>query len=160
MINIHDYVVENPTAIVRVPVPIMEVVEKIKRDTNAKDMQVGEIPNLRMHRFNAYYLPSNEILNLTEEQLKIKAIRVPITDTTRHYTDKNFVSMKRSDNNCDDFIYLAYEEQVRYLYSNSNKLFLEAALAKGISEDDIINQTEEYTCYLFYLECYLEQISD
>ena len=79
MINIHDYVVENPTAIVRVPVPIMEVVEKIKRDTNAKDMQVGEIPNLRMHRFNAYYLPSNEILNLTEEQLKIKAIRVPIT---------------------------------------------------------------------------------
>ena len=67
--------------------------------------------------------------------------------------------MKRLDEDCDDFIYLAYEEQVRYFYSNSNKLFLEAVLARGISEDDIINQTEEYTSYLFYLQSYLEQTS-
>lgn len=157
MINISDYITENPTAIVRGQIPITEVVEKIKKNTNAKDMQVGDIPNLRMHRFNAYNLPSNEILNLTEEQLQIKAIRIPIVDTTEHYTAKNFVSMKHSG---EDFIYLAYEEQVRYFYSNSNKLFLEAVLARGISENDIANQTEEYTCYLFYLQSYLEQISN
>ena len=64
--------------------------------------------------------------------------------------------MNCSGDDCEDFIYLAYEEQIRYLYSNSNKLFLEAALAGGISEDDIANQSEEYTCYLFYLQSYLE----
>ena len=156
MINIHDYITEHPAAIVRGQIPIREVVDKIKRETNAKDMQAGEIPNLRMHRFNAYHLPSNEILNLTEEQLQIKAIRVPITDTTKHYTTKNFVPMNCSGDDCEDFIYLAYEEKIRYLYSNSNKLFLEAALAGGISEDDIANQSEEYICYLFYLQSYLE----
>ena len=122
-------------------------------------MDANEIPNLRMHRFNAYHLPSNEILNLSEEQLEIKAIRVPTTDTTKHYVAKNFVSMNRYDEACEDYIYLAYEKQVGYLYSNSNELFLEAVLAKGISEDDITNQTEKYTCYLFYLQSYLEQIS-
>ena len=159
MVNVHDYLEENPTAIVRGLVPITDVVEKIKRETDARDMQVSEIPNLRMHRFNAYHLPSNEILNLTEEQLQIKAIKISITDATKHYTDKDFVSMKRLDEDCDDFIYLAYEEQVCYFYSNSNKLFLEAVLARGISEDDIINQTEEHTSYLFYLQSYLEQTS-
>ena len=157
MVNAHDYLEENPTAIVRGLVPITDVVEKIKRETDARDMQVSEIPNLRMHRFNAYHLPSNEILNLTEEQLQIKAIRISITDATKHYTAKDFVSMKHSDEDCEDFIYLAYEEQVRYFYSNSNKLFLEAVIARGISENDIVNQTEEYTCYLFYLQCYLGQ---
>ena len=160
MTDVYEYIRNNPNAIVRGLIPIMEVVEKIKRDTSAKDMQADEIPNLRMHRYNAYNLPSNEILNLTEQQLQIKAIRIPIIDNTEHYTTSNFVSMRRSNEDCEDYIYLAYEEQVRYFYSNSNKLFLEAVLARGISEDDIINQTEEYTCYLFYLQSYLEQVSN
>lgn len=143
--------------IVRGQVPLAAVIEKIKRDTHAYDMPTSEIPNLWMHRFNACNLPSNEKLKLSEEELQIKAIRIPITDATKHYTAKNFVSMNRFEEGAEDYIYLAYEEQTRYLYSNSNKLFLEAALVGGVSEADIAGKTEEYTSYLFYLQCYLDE---
>ena len=53
-------------------------------------------------------------------------------------------------------MYLAYEEQLRYLYSNSNILFLETVLARGIPEEAIENKTEDYICYLDYLKHYLE----
>ena len=148
---------ENPSVIVHGQVPLVGIIDKIKRETNANDILTSDIPNLRMHRFNAYHLPSNETLKLTEEQLQIKAIRIPIIDATKHYTAKNFVSMSRYDEAVEDYIYLAYEEQVRYLYSNSNKLFLEVALARGVSEEDIAGKTEEYTCNLFYLQCYLDE---
>lgn len=52
-------------------------------------------------------------------------------------------------------MYLAYEEQLRYVYSNSNILFLETVLACGIPEEAIENKTEDYTCYLSYLNQYL-----
>ena len=156
MTNGYDSVTEHPAAMVRGQIPVAEVVEKIKRETKAEDMQAGEIPDLRMHRLNACHLPGNQILNITEEQLQIKAIRVPVTDTTKHYTEKDFVSMRHSTQDREEFIYLAYEEQVGYFYSNSNKLFLEAVLARGISENAIANQTAEYTCYRFYLQSYLE----
>lgn len=78
---------------------------------------------------------------------------------TKHYTEKDYVSMNRYNETSEDYIYLAYEEQVRYLYSNSNKLFLEAVLARGISEADITNETEAYICYLSYLKSYLQHIN-
>lgn len=78
---------------------------------------------------------------------------------TKHYTEKDYVSMNCYNETSEDYIYLAYEEQVRYLYSNSNKLFLEAVLARGISEADITNETEAYICYLPYLKSYLQHIN-
>lgn len=156
-VDVYAYIKENPSTIVRGQVPLAEVIDKIKRDTNACDIPIGDIPSLWMHRFNAFHLPSNEVLHLTEDELQIKAIRIPITDATKHYTIKNFRSMNSRDEVAEDYIYLAYEEQVRYLYSNSNKLFLEAALARGVSEEDIAEETEEYTSYLFYLQCYLDE---
>lgn len=156
MADIHDFIKEHPTAIVRGYVPIADIIGKIKSETNASDILTGDIPDFRMHCFNAFNLPSNDALNLTEEQLQIKAIRIPITEATEHYTAKDFVSVNCYDDTIEEYIYLVYEEKVHYLYSNSNKLFLEAVLAHGIPEEDIVNKTEEYTSYLFYLQCYLD----
>ena len=158
MKSIFDYLEKNPSVLVRGYIPIVSVIEKIKNQTNARYISESDIPNLQMHRYNALNLPSNELQKLTEDKLKIKAIKIPITDVTKHYTVKDYVSMNRYNSALEDYIYLAYEEQVRYLYSNSNKLFLEAVLACGVSEEDITNQTENSLCYLFYLKSYLDQI--
>ena len=157
IIDIFAYLKENPEAIARGEIPLAVIIDKIRIKTSAMDIPYGDIPHLQMHRFNAYHLPSNELLNLAEKELRIKAIRIPITDTTKHYIEKNFVSMNRYDEVSEDYIYLAYEEQVGYLYSNSSKLFLEAALARGVSKEDIEGGTEAYTCYLSYLQRYLEE---
>lgn len=153
---VKDFVRKYLSALVRGYVPFGNIIDKLKREYNAVDIPTKDINNLAMHRFNAVHLPSNEILGLAEDQLRIKAIKIPITAKSQHYTSKNYVPIATSNGSQNDFIYLAYEEQVGYHYSNSSTLFLEVALARGIPEEDIEKETENYTVYLHYLQRYLE----
>lgn len=117
-------------------------------------MEPGDIPNMWMHEYNAVHLPKNEELQLTVPQLQIKAIKIPINAQTQSYTDRDFVSL--SFDASEDYIYLAYEEQVGYHYSNSNKLFCEAVLMEGIDQRDMDDRTENYMVFLFRLKNYDE----
>ena len=44
-------------------------------------------------------------------------------------------------------MYLAFEEQVGYIYSNSNELFLEVDIARGCNRQDIEGNTERYNVW-------------
>lgn len=55
----------------------------------------------------------------------------------------------------DDYIYLAYESQVGYHYSNSNELFLEVALSRGLLLTDFQRKDEEYCTFLKYHQTYV-----
>ena len=150
---IKDFVRMHPNVIVRGSVPYSEIVERLKEQYDAVEIPLAEIPSMRMHRYNAVNLPSNETLRVTEEQLQFSAIKIPITDKSSLYTAKDFVPVVGLDGK--EFIYLVYEEQLRYHYSNSNRLFLEIAVSRGIPEADIESETENYLDYLFYIKCYL-----
>lgn len=52
------------------------------------------------------------------------------------------------------YIYLAYESQVGYHYSNSNELFLEVALSRGLLLTDFQRKDEEYCTFLKYHQTY------
>ena len=150
---IKDFVRMHPNVIVRGSVPYSEIVERLKEQYDAVEIPLAEIPSMRMHRYNAVNLPSNETLRVTEEQLQFSAIKIPITDKSTLYTSKDFVPVVGLDGK--EFIYLVYEDQLRYHYSNSNRLFLEVAISRGVPEADIENETENYLDYLFYIKCYL-----
>ena len=150
---IKDFVRNHPDVIVRGSVPYSEIVERLKEQYGAVEFPLAEVPSMRMHRYNAVNLPSNEALRVTEEQLQFSAIKIPITDKSSLYTAKDFVPVVGLDGK--EFIYLVYEEQLRYHYSNSNRLFLEVAISRGVPEADIENETENYLDYLFYIKCYL-----
>lgn len=150
---IKDFVRKHPDVIVRGSVPYSEIIERLKEQYDAVEIPLAEIPSMRMHRYNAVNLPSNEALRLTEEQLKFSAIKIPITDKSSLYTTKDYIPVVGIDGK--EFIYLVYEEQLRYHYSNSNRLFLEIAVSRGIPEADIESETENYLDYLFYIKCYL-----
>ena len=152
---IRDFVRKHPNVIVRGAVPYSEIVERLKEQYDAVEIPLAEIPSMRMHRYNAVNLPSNEALRLTEEQLKFSAIKIPITDKSSLYTTKDYIPVVGIDGK--EFIYLVYEEQLRYHYSNSNRLFLEVAVSRGIPESDIENETEDYLDYLFCVKCLLAQ---
>lgn len=144
-----------PAIIVEHPVPMGEIVGRLIKQYDAEQFAADDVPSLQMHRFNAFHLPINDSLKLTMDQLQIQAIKIPIGQKTLKYTEKDFVS-KASEEGDEEYIYLAYEEQVRYHYSNSNMLFLEVALAKGITQKEIDQNTLEYRDYMFYLKSYLE----
>lgn len=150
---IKDFVRKHPEAIVRGAITYSEIVEKLKQQYGAVEIPLTDIPSMRIHFYNAVNLPVNETLGLTEEQLKFKAIKIPITDKSSLYTAKDYVSVMGMDGK--EFIYLVYEDQLRYHYSNSNRLFLEVAVSSGVPEADIENETETYLDYLFYIKCYL-----
>lgn len=146
---------KHPAVIVDHPVPLGEIVERLMKQYDAKQFASADIPSLQMHRFNAFYLPSNYELKLAADQLQIKAIKIPISQKTWKYTEKDFVTRMHEEGD-EEYIYLAYEEQVGYHYSNSNMLFLEVALEKGITQKEIDQDTLEYKDYIHYLKSYLE----
>ena len=150
---IKDFVRKHPEAIVRGAVPYNEIAEKLRQQYEAVEIPLSEVPSMKMHRYNAVNLPVNETLGLLEKQLEFKAVKIPITDKSSQYTEKDYVPVVGTDGK--EYIYLIYEEQVRYHYSNSNRLFLEVAVSRGIPETDIENETENYFDYLFYIKCYL-----
>ena len=150
---IKDFVRKHPEAIVSPRVPLAELVDDLKQKYGAAEIPAAEIPNLFMHRFNALHLPANEALGLTEDHLQIKAVRIPVCGATGHFTVRDYVPQQP-----EDFIYLAYEEAVGYLYSNSSRLFLEVILARGLSPEEVEADGEEYICYLSYLQRYLEYV--
>ena len=135
------------------PVPLGQVIEALSEKFHAVPLEGGDIPFLRMHQYNAFHLPKNEQLQLTVPQLKIKAIKIPITGQTFPYTLMNYVPVSEDE---EDFLYLAYEEQVNYHYSNCNRLFLEAQLMEGISQEEIDANTETAMDFFHYLKSYDE----
>lgn len=137
------------------PKSLGEVIKQITDRLHGTQIESKKIPNLKMHRYNAFHLPKNEELKLTTEQLKIKALKIPITPDTEPYVLQNFVPVSCECKE-DDYIYLAYEEQVGYRYSNSNRLFLESKLMQGIDPIDMDGRTEKWIDFIFYLKTYDE----
>lgn len=136
------------------PVPLGQVIEALNKKFHAVPLEGDDIPFLRMHQYNAFHLPKNEQLQLTVPQLKIKAIKIPITEQTFPYTLMNYVPISEDEE--EDFLYLAYEEQVNYHYSNCTRLFLEAHLMEGISQEEINANTETAMDFFHYLKSYDE----
>lgn len=137
------------------PTSLRKVIEQLTAKFQATQMEHSMIPHLGMHQFNAVHLPKNEELHLTTEQLQIKAIKIPITPETAQYASKDFTPMLCAEGE-EDYIYLAYEEQVGYRYSNSNRLYLEAALMQGIDRRDIDAHNEAWMDFFFRLKSYDE----
>ncbi len=137
------------------PVEFSSVIETLKQRFQATELDSSQIPNLKMHQFNALHLPKNEELHLCEAQLHIQAIRIPITPQTKMYTERDFVPPS-SDSDGKPYIYLAYETQVGYCRSNSNRLFLECRLMQGISPSEREQNTERWRDFIFFLKTYDE----
>lgn len=120
-------------------VHIREICDKLREVYGAVELPEEQIPSLKwVHKFNALHTPENqEHLHLAENQLLIRAIQFPKA--------AGYVSREA---NCEnDPVYLAFEEQVNYLYSNSNVLFLEAEIARGYSRRDLEENTERYNVW-------------
>lgn len=147
---IKEFINENPWFLTHRQIPLEEIIAGMKEQLGAVELPQEEIPQLDMHLFNAVHLPRNEELGLQEDRLNIRAVKIPITEETAHYTRRNYVPQFP-----EDYIYLAFETQVGYQYSNSSKLFLETKIARGISQADTAESGENYNCYLFYLKQYV-----
>ena len=134
-------------------ISLTQVIDKIKTQHNATMIEYRDIPNLWMHKSNAVHLPSSERLQLTADQLNIQAIKIKVDEMMLPYTEKDFTPVR-----CDegDYIYVAYEDQVGYWYSNSNRLYLEIKLMQGISREAIAADEEEATDFFFGLKTYDE----
>lgn len=137
------------------PIPLCQVIEALSKKFYATPLEGSDVPFLWMHQYNAFHLPKNEQLQLTAPQLKIKAIKIPITEQTFPYMRMNYVPVFPDDEEAD-FLYLANEEQVNYYDSNCSRLFLETALIEGISQEEINANTEKAMAFFHYLKSYDE----
>lgn len=135
--------------------PFQEICERLRAVYGAEKLEKSQIPGLKfMHVPNALHSRGNEILGLSEGQLQIRGLSIPVTERTIGYTQGDFTPERNG------LLYLAYEEQVEYWGSNSNQLYLEVLLARGITQEDITQNTEHFRSYkkwgAYYWEAYGE----
>lgn len=138
--------------------PIREIIEKLKKEFHAQDIDPKELPtHLQwMQKENAYYYAQDEHIDIRMEDIEIKAIRIPVNNLTRKYTDKDFTVWSLNDISDKNSIIVVYEEATDYFYCNSSMLHLEIKLAQGISQEAVTNQTENYTEYVGLRKRYLD----
>ncbi len=118
------------------------ILEKLKAECCAIWLEESQIPSLWMHKFNAVHVPKNEEeLHLSEAQLHIQAIALPADVKVKGGYDV------RDSCHEDVLPYLAYEEQVGYHYSNSNRLFLEVDIAIGVTQVDVDSESERFNVW-------------
>ncbi len=158
MFLVREFVRKYPQAVVLGPVPIGYLVEKLKRLYRAQEISLEQFPpfRVRMQTENAYYYGRDEQRNVQMEDIQMRAVKVPVTDETVHYTQRDFVSWDGET----DAIYVFYDEKTGYFYCNSSMLHLELKLAMGISELDAEHKTENYTEYLGLMQRYIEDYMD
>ena len=115
--------------------PLGEIAAALKQAYGGEELPPGQIPGYRpMYLFNALHTPENEERIHMPDRLRVRAVQLPQTDG--YYS--------REAGRETDPVYLAYEEQTGYVYSNSNALFLEAQIARGYTRRDQEEQTERY----------------
>ena len=162
MQRIHDFTSKNPHDVVTGPIPMSHIIEKLKRDYNAEEMPLELFPThkIQMQRENAYYYAQDEQIDLQMEDIQIKVVRIPVTDQTKHYTEKDFTVWYANDTKDSNGIYVVYEEKSNYFYCNSSMLHLELTMARGISESDIKNKTEKYREHIGLIQRYIDDYTD
>lgn len=121
-------------------VSLEEICKSIEIEYGITKLELKDIPHLQMHCFNALHSYGNEQLAITKEQLNIEGISLPITTKTKCYMEGNYTPKKIG-------IYLVYEDQIGYHYSNSERLQLEVLIARGVTEEDVRKNTERYNVW-------------
>lgn len=136
--------------------PLQEICNQLQAVYGAKELEQEQIPGMKfMHKpnvLNRLHSRGNAGMDLSEEQLQIRALSIPVTQRTRCYIQGDFTPERSG------LLYLAYEEQVGYWASNSNQLYLEVLLARGVTQEDITQNTEHFRGYkkwgAYYWETY------
>lgn len=151
------YDVKSSQSIIIGPKPIREIIEELKNEFHAQDIDPKSfLPHLQgMQKENAYYYAQDEQIDIRLEDIEIKAIRIPVNELTRKYTEKDFTVWSLYDVYDKNSIIVVYEENTNYFYCNSSMLHLEIKLARGISQEDVTNQTENYMEYIGLQKRYL-----
>lgn len=140
------------------PKPIREIIQKLKNEFRAQDIDPKILPAYmrRMQKENAYYYAQDEHMVIRMENIEIKAIRIPVSDLTKRYSEKDFTVWTLNDVQDKNGIIVVYEESTNYFYCNSSMLHLEIKLARGISQEAVANQTENYSEYVGLRRRYLD----
>lgn len=113
-----------------------EICAQLKAEYGAEDLEESRIPSLTMHRDNAAGAAEDKAL--PPEPLRIRGLSLPITEQTLCYTRGDFTPDRSG------LLYLAYEERTGWWSSNSNQLYLEVMLARGLTRQDIAQSTERF----------------
>lgn len=156
--TIHDYIREHPQAVVMGPVPLTQVMERLKQEYHGEELPLEVLPPYlqRMHRENACCYARDEHIDLPPEAVRLRLLRIPVTEALRRYTAKDFTAWTVRDAKDREGIYVVYEETAGWFYCNSSMLHLELTLARGISAPDYHDQTEKYSEYMGLMRRYLQ----
>jgi len=126
------------------PKPISELVELLETQVDLKKIALSDLPGhaLQTAMLNATHCILNKDLQLKYDNMSFIAFQVIKNDKSRQYC---------SDVSQEKFIYVIFEKHTGYISSNSNRLFLELELARGVSQYEFDIEGDQFRSLLAHL---------
>lgn len=126
------------------PKTISELVNWLGEQVDIKKIPLNSLPGRTMQTaaFNACHCILNEHLQLNPDDMSFLAFQV----VKNHKSSRYF-----NDKYKDDLIYVVLEENTGYISSNSNRLFLDLELNRGVSQHEFDNEGNEFRSLISHL---------
>ncbi|HBC93183.1 MAG TPA: hypothetical protein DCZ10_09885 [Pelotomaculum sp.] len=112
------------------PKSISELVEMLEAKADIKEIAPNELPGYARQTaiYNASHCILNEDLQVKPDNMLLLAFQIIQNEKSSYYYSDDIMG--------DDFIYVVFEKHTEYMWSNSQKLFLELELARGVSQHE------------------------
>lgn len=122
-----------------------ELVDFLKNQVDVREIKLNDLPGnvAKMVIFNAVHCILNNDLQLNSKDMSFLVFQIIKNEKSyKYFTDKG----QRGK-----FVYIVFEEHTGYISSNSNQLFLEFELARGVTQHEFDTEGNQFRSLISHL---------
>lgn len=144
MINYNEQVRMFKSSIPIGPKTISELVDWLRKQVDIREMPLSALPGrtLQTAKYNASHCILNNHLQLNPDDMFFLAFEMIKNQKSSRYFDTIY------DHN---LIYVVLEEHTGYIFSNSNRLFLDLEFIRGVSQHEFDTEGDKFRSLLSHL---------
>ena len=144
MINYNEQVRMFKSSIPIGPKTISELVDWLRKQVDIKEIPLSLLHGrtLQTAKYNARHCILNNPLQLNPDDMFFLAFEVIINQKSSRYFDTIYDH---------ELIYVVLEEHTGYIFSNSNRLFLDLEFIRGVSQHEFDTEGDEFRSLLSHL---------
>ena len=131
---------------------LAQVIDVLKAKVDTEEIKVIDLDvddilttEVKVAAFNAYHCMDNTNLQIKPEDMSFFVFKIVRNEKSKPYYDKMPEDIKHEG------IYVILEEHTGYILSNSNSLFVELEVERGVSQHEIDTDGDQFKSLIFHL---------
>lgn len=126
------------------PKSINELIDLLAERVDIMEIATSDLADhiMRMAMFNASHCILNDDLHMKPDSMSFLVFKIIQNEKSSQYS---------SEISQNEFIYVIFETHIGYIFSNSNRLFLELELLRGVSQHEYDTEGNQFKSLISHL---------